>query len=328
MTPLPQGPARRPSPRRGRAALLALVLAALALGGCSSGDDGGASEAAPAADGAVRAGEDPGVDTADVAADGTASGQQVVQTAHVTMLAPDPVAAGHAVVALVERVDGRVDARSERSGDDAGDPGSAELTVRVPASAMSTIADDLREIGDVRDFQLETEDVTGAAQDLDARVAATELSVARMSDLLARATTNADVISAEKALTERQATLEQLRAERARLADRVALSTVSLVVYAPDAAPEQTAPATFLDGLGTGWSSFTAAVRGALVVLGVLLPWALAGGVVVALVLAWQRRRRAPAAGTAGAPTPGTPAPAAPGAAPAAGPVPPARDRP
>ncbi|WP_432456785.1 DUF4349 domain-containing protein [Cellulomonas iranensis] len=328
MTPLPQGPARRPSPRRGRAALLALVLAALALGGCSSADDGGASEAAPAADGgAVRAGDDTGVDTADVAADGTASGQQVVQTAHVTMLAPDPVAAGHAVVALVERVDGRVDARSERSGDDAGDPGSAELTVRVPASAMSTIADDLREIGDVRDFQLETEDVTGAAQDLDARVAATELSVARMSDLLARATTNADVISAEQALTERQATLEQLRAERARLADRVALSTVSLVIYAPDAAPEQTAPATFLDGLGTGWSSFTAAVRGALVVLGVLLPWALAGGVVVALVLAWQRRRRA-AAGTAGAPTPGTPAAAAPGAAPAAGPVPPARDRP
>lgn len=292
--------------RRASRAALVLTLAALALAGCSA-SDGGASEPAgdvgAPADGALAMAAEQGVQ--DGADDGTGTAQQVVQTAHVTMLAPDPVAAAHDVVALVERAGGRVDARSERSGDGGGDAGSAELTVRVPADAMTTLADDLREIADVREFQLETEDVTTAAKDLDARVAATELSVARMSDLLARATTNADVIAAEEALTERQATLEQLRAQRAHIADRVALSTVVIVLYAPDEAPAQARPATFVDGLGTGWASFTAAVRGALVVLGVLLPWIAAAGLVVAVVLVAQRRvgarRRASAARASGA---------------------------
>lgn len=276
----------------------------VALAGCSAGDDGSAVGGAEAGDMAVEA--QAQADVVDTVGGGRSAdqAQQVIQTARVTMTAPDPVGAAHEVVTLVERLDGRVDARHERTGAGADDPGSASLTLRVPSAAMSGLPDDLREIGTVQEFQVESETVTAAAQDLDARITATELSVARMSDLLARATTSSDVIAAEAALTERQANLEQLRSERARLADRVALSTVEVEIWAPEQAPEPEGPQTFLDGLRTGWDAFVATVRGALVVLGVLLPWLLTAGAVTAGVMAWRRRRARPGARPDAGPTP------------------------
>ncbi|GIG39560.1 DUF4349 domain-containing protein [Cellulomonas phragmiteti] len=303
--------------------LVATLAVLAALAGCSAAGDAGSTvqEAGDQAvgggfeSGGLEGGAPRGSDVADEASGSDA--QQVVQTARATMVAPDPVAAAHDVVALVTRLDGHVDARYERSGTDPDDPGSATLTLRVPARAMTTLTDDLGGIGEVREFLVETENVTGAAQDLDARIAATELSVARMSDLLARAATSSDIIEAEAALTERQADLERLRSERARLADRVALSTVHVEIHAPDQVPEPvaTGPATFLDGLETGWTAFLGTVRGALVVVGVLLPWLVAGALVAAVVLLVRRRRgprAAPAAvGTAPVDPPQDPAPRA-----------------
>ncbi|UZN01989.1 DUF4349 domain-containing protein [Cellulomonas sp. S1-8] len=313
--------------------LVATLAVLAALTGCSSGDSGSMSADEAADQPAGIAAEDlggavdgaaEGSDVADAAEDGTAAtAQQVVQTARVTMVAEDPVATAQDVVRLVARLDGRVDARYERSGTDEDDPGSATLTVRVPSSAMASLPDDLGELGEVREFQVATEDVTNAAQDLDARIAATELSVARMADLLGRATTNSEIIEAESALTERQANLERLRSQRSRLADRVALSTVDIEVFAPERAPEpvvEEGPATFLDGLETGWTAFVATVRGVLVVVGVLLPWLVLAALVGAGVLWWRRRaaRRAtpvdPAATAPGAPV--RPGPTPPGASP------------
>lgn len=306
-----------------RARTLVASLAVLAaLTGCSSG---GSGDSAVPAEGAYEAGGAPAdgggeaLDSGATVSDASADGQQVVQTAQATMTAEDPVAAGREVVALVTRLDGRVDSRYERAPGGEGDPGSASLTVRVPAKEMATLPESLAEIGDVQDYLVETENVTTAAQDLDARIAATELSIERMTALLAKASSNRDLIEAEGALTERQANLERLRSERARLADRVALSTVSVEIWGPSDAPEQLGgPPTFLDGLETGWNAFTATVRGVLVVIGVLLPWLVVAAVVVGPVLVWRRRRRAARPGPAApkAPTPVAPGPAA--AAPAA----------
>lgn len=313
--------------------LLASLAVLAALTGCSASGGADASLAGPEgaydaggaapADGGAAAAEELGS-----SADAPADGQQVVQTAHVTMTAQDPVAAARRVVTLVGRLDGRVDSRYERASGGEGDPGSASLTVRVPSAEMATLPEALGEIGEVQDYLVETENVTSAAQDLDARITATELSIERMTALLARASSSRDLIEAEGALTERQANLERLRSERARLADRVTLSTVDVEIWGPSDAPEalDDDPPTFLDGLETGWTAFTATVRGVLVVLGVLLPWLVVAALVVGPVLVWRRRRRAarPVATTAPAPTPGAVAPAtapAPGAPPADGPA-------
>lgn len=311
-----------------RTRTLVVALAVLAaLTGCSASGDGGSDAALSVEDsGGMAADMAPEAAPAPEGAEGAAGrtlgedAQQVVQTARATLTAQDPVTAAREVVVLVGRLDGRVDARYERSasGDD---PGSATLTLRVPSSAMATLSDDLGKIAEVREFLVETENVTAAALDLDARITATELSVERMADLLGRASSNSDIIEAERALTERQANLERLRSERARLADRVALSTVDVEIFAPEEAPEvlRQEPQTFLDGLETGWAAFVSFVRGLLLVVGVLLPWLVLAGLVGGGFALARRHRRARQGGVRrdltsepSAPGPSAPGPSAP----------------
>ncbi|GMA36050.1 DUF4349 domain-containing protein [Demequina litorisediminis] len=51
-------------------------------------------------------------------------------------------------------------------------------------------------------------------------------------------------------------------------------------------------PASFLDGLESGWNGLVNFLAGALVVVGVLLPWAVVAGVVAVVVALAVRARR------------------------------------
>lgn len=278
---------------RGPVHLLAAAAAALALAlaGCSAADGGEAATDEGAAGGGV---------VAPAAEDGSGeSARQVVQTGSLAMSVDDPRAGVDAIVTLVEGTGGRVDSRSEHAATDE-DSAWAALTVRVPADDVSATIDALREIGSIDDIQLDAQDVTGVAQDLDARIRALEISVSRMEDLLARVTTTKDLVAAEAALSERQASLEQLRAERARLAEQVALATLEIQVSGPGAVPAaRSGPTSFLDGLAVGWQSLGVAVEKTAVVVAVLLPWLLffaAIAAVVVLVRRAYKHRRTPVA--------------------------------
>ncbi len=294
-------PTRRRPRARALVALTAAVLA-LALAGCSADGSGGADEAGEPAGAGMSRDEAMGGDAggaADVAQEEPAAApadRLVAQTGDVTVSAEDPRAAAREVVALVDRHGGRVDDRFERTGSGGDDRGEAVLTVRVPTAAVTAFMDDLADVGTVEQLDLRGEDVTVAARDLDARLAAAELSVDRMTDLLGRATAHDDVIAAERALTDRQESLERLRSEREQLADRVALSTLRVAVHpaAEGRAAQERAssPGTFLDGLRTGWDAFLAVGGTVLVVLGVLLPWLVAGVLVTAAVVAVRRGLR------------------------------------
>ncbi len=352
-------------------ALAGLALAALLLTGCSAGGDsstaevgqpapqdlaggGAADRGQDAAAGAGEAGGDAAADAgadagaaadagtaagADAAATGTipagTDGRQVVTTGEVGLTAPDPRAAADQVVAETERAGGRVDARQEAAARaEEGTEATADLTVRVPADAVTGLLAALDEIGEVDHVDLQSDDVTAAAQDLDARIGAMELSVGRMADLLARATTRDEVLAAEGTLTERQASLEQLRSERARLAEQVALSTLRVSIWAPAApvaeevAPEpEPAPRGFLGGLEAGWDALVGVLGGVVLVLGVLLPWLALGGLVAGGVVLVRRRWRGrsaaaggPGSGPAGGPAAGPGSGGGPGADGGAGP--------
>ncbi|GIG36550.1 hypothetical protein Cpa01nite_19310 [Cellulomonas pakistanensis] len=302
-------------------------------GGGSGAGDGGSGEAGDAgmagdltASGGEVAQDAPAAgDAAGDVASGTggatadAGGRQVITTGEVGLVHEDPRAAADAVVAEVEGAGGRVDARQETAArGDVGTEATADLTVRVPAPAMTGLLEALDEIGEVDHVDLASDDVTAAAQDLDARIRAMTLSVARMEDLLARATTREEILSAEDTLTERQAALESLQSERGRMAEQVALSTLRVSIWTPPAAeepaPEEPAaveddsPAGFLGGLAAGWSALVTVLGGVVTVLGVLLPW-----LVLAAAVAWAalrvrralRRRaadREPAGGGPGGP--------------------------
>ncbi|MFI2751931.1 DUF4349 domain-containing protein [Cellulomonas sp. P22] len=302
---------RRRSTHRRRAAATAAVLALL-LTACSasSGDASLSSEDAQGAGadgGAQLVEEGTATGDAELALGSTttqvsdaAANRQVITRGEVQATASDPRAAADAIVAVVERDGGRVDSRVERAGT-ADQDAHATITVRVPSDDMTTTLDAVEDVGDVVRVDLTSEDVTGDVQDLDARIRAMQLSVARMEDLLARATTNADVISAEGAVAERQAELESMQTRRARIAEDVALSTLVIDISIPTELPvvvEATAgPGGFLGGLAAGWGTLVAVLGGLLVVLGALLPWVVFGGLVaagalVATRLARRRRSR------------------------------------
>lgn len=294
--------------------------------GADTGSDAGAvgdAQAGPVEAGAAEAGaQDASGDVASgtgvglTAAD--AGGRQVVTTGEAGLVSPNPRAAADAVVAEVEAAGGRVDARRETAARaDEGTAATADLTVRVPAGAVTGLLDALDEIGDVDHVDLSSDDVTAAAQDLDARIRAMTLSVARMEDLLNRATTRQEVLEAEGTLTERQASLESLQSERARMAEQVALSTLRISIWTPaepvreEPAPvEAEGPSGFLGGLAAGWSALVTVLGGVVTVLGVLLPWLALGAAVLAAVLAVRRalaRRAATRGGAAGPGGPGGP---------------------
>jgi hypothetical protein len=170
-----------------------------------------------------------------------------------------------------------------------------DLTLRVPSTSFEKALDGLAALGTVRHRTQSVEDVSTQVIDTSARVRAQKASVASIQQLLARATTIAEIISIEGQLATRQADLDSLEQQQRYLDDQTSFSTIQLTLTHPaKQAPHKAhhKATGFLAGLEGGWHALagTAVVLGT--VLGALLPFAL----VLALVggPAWlvTRRRR------------------------------------
>ena len=246
-----------------------------APGDFSGPTDGGAVEVAPAPEQGQKDLAAPEVQDAD---------RSVVTTGWVELTVDDPTAAASQFGAWVERAGGRIDQRSDQ--DD-----SAKVTVRVPADVVSAAIDELRTVGEVEATSISNVDVTAQVVDLDARIAALQTSVARLTDILNTASTTGEVVEAETNLTQRQAELDGLVAQRTALGDQVDLSTIEVSFTATESAAS-VEPDGFLGGLRTGWNSVVETVNGVVTAAGVAVPW-----LSIAVVLgagAWVvvRRRR------------------------------------
>jgi hypothetical protein len=143
--------------------------------------------------------------------------------------------------------------------------------------------------------------------DLDTRLATQRASVERVRALLARARTIGEVVSIEGELTRREAELASLEQRKERLADQVALSTITVNLRGPEAPGEEPRDERgFLAGLKAGWDGFLTSVQVVLTVAGWLLPWVIAVGLPVWLAVWLLRRRPRP---VAPAPAPDNPTP-------------------
>lgn len=281
---------------RSRRVLVPVLLAsALALAGCSA--DGGGEFSEPAADRGVTAQEEAAEDSG--AAPGgsptapMAGTREVIVTGYLTMTVEDPRAASAEVARVVEAAGGWVEARSERAGTEREDP-TASLTVRIPSAALSQSLTQIEALGEVTQFDQNSEDVTMTARDLDARIRAMEISVERLTTMLEQAATTQDVINAEQTLTDRQAQLESLQSQRAYLREQVAMSTLHVTLWTPADAPEvEPEREGFWGGLLKSWDAMVASAAALVHVLGILIPWAVLGGLIAAVVVWWRRRVRA-----------------------------------
>jgi hypothetical protein len=302
----------------------------LVVAGCSAtvpGTTEPASQTAPdTADGTQpRAAERSG-------ADGSAAEQQdrreVIRTASLTVVADDPSGAADRVAQIAGDLDGYVESLTSGGdcmpvaaaepavescppGTPTGGAGMVSVTVRIPAPDYDDALARIREVAQVRSLETGEQDVTGTTADLDARISAQRASVERLLRLLQQADSVSDVIAVEREVATRQAELESLQAQRKRLADSVALATISVTVVSPDRA-EQIAPdePRWWD---RPWDAFWITAEGMLLAAAAVAPLLLVAGAVAGLAV-WvvrRRRRTPPAARTTPVPAGTKPPPGA-----------------
>lgn len=271
-----------------------VVVVGLLVSGCAATSTEQASSGA----GSERILPGTTADDAQLGGDGTTSADlapQVITTGSLTITDGDPVATSEDAARIVTEAGGRVDSRDETPGtpDQAA---QANLTVRIPADDFDAVLTKLKALGTVNNVSISAVDVTAQAADLDARTTALQASVDRLLALMANATTTADLLAAETSLSERQAELDGLTAQRDALADQVDYSSVFVTVVAPGTVSPGV-PTDFWGGIVTGWNALVAAAGGFIVLVGVLLPWLLPLAVIaLILVLAVRSGRRRGAA--------------------------------
>lgn len=255
-------------------------------------------------------------DAASVPLADSASGRDIITTASATVVVDDVTQAASDIAASAQAHGGYVESMSiGQTGvvypvDPNGvtydstypnpypSPDGAWISVRVPADELSTMVDELAGMGEVTASTVNRQDVTEQTIDLQARIDAAQTSVDRLLELMTQAGSLSDLIAAEAALSERQATLESYQQQLESLESQIQMSTLS-VTLVPKSEAVEADPAGFSDGLVAGWNGLVATLNGIVIALGFLIPW-IAVAAVIALIV-WgimrlvKRRRARPA---------------------------------
>ncbi|MGA5115330.1 DUF4349 domain-containing protein [Streptomyces pseudogriseolus] len=327
----------RRSVRSAHALAGALLAAALAVTGCGAGGDSADSKAAGGK--GVAAEEGAPAEAAPGSADQGAPGNAADRSRSAAPSAPQ-VAAEHIIrtaslTVRVKDVPTALDeARTEatNAGGYVGDETTrrdgrgherTRVVLRVPVDAYEEVLADLEGTGTLIERSANAEDVTGQVVDVESRIRSQRASVARIRELMDRATRLSDVVTLEGELSSRQADLESLLAQQASLKDRTSLATITLTLSETPvrkAAEKEDDDPGFLDALAGGWGVFLTLLRWLTVALGAVLPFA---AVAAVAVLVWRKligprlpRRPRPEPATGGGPGTG------PGSLPVAPPVP------
>ncbi|MPY54446.1 DUF4349 domain-containing protein [Streptomyces acidicola] len=281
--------------RRPVRALAALFLvSALALAGCSSGQDsnsGDSSKAEAASQQRGGAGADYSASDskggsagrATRAPDPTAS--HIIRTASLTVRVKDVPKALDAARTTTENAGGFVGA--ETTTRDGKGRERTRVTLRVPTDKYEEVLGDLEGTGELVEREAKAEDVTDQVVDVESRITSQRASVARIRELMDRATKLSDVVTLEGELSSRQADLEALLARQASLKDRTGLATIRLsLTETPVKKAGKDDDPGFLDALAGGWNAFVTMFRWIALALGALLPFLLGAAL---LMLVWVR---------------------------------------
>ncbi|MFE2477811.1 DUF4349 domain-containing protein [Streptomyces sp. NPDC059389] len=306
---------------RGAAALAGLSLAgALALTGCGAGQDTAGPASADKA--AVRAPEGaaqgkPGAADAPPAAagsDAAKNGQQpavrpnVIRTATLALETADAQKALASARTAAEGAGGYVGNESTRRGADG--RMTSTLTLRVPGERFDAVLGAMEGSGRLLSRKVEAQDVTQKVADVDSRVRSQQASVARVRDMMDKATALGDVVMLESELSKRQSDLESLVAQQTALKDQTSMGTITMEVSepAPKAAEKKDGKPSFTAALKGGWNVFTTIVRYLALAVAAVLPFAVTAAVVLLALRAYRRLRPArPGAGLAPKPVPDVP---------------------
>ncbi|MFJ3926730.1 DUF4349 domain-containing protein [Streptomyces sp. NPDC090022] len=171
---------------------------------------------------------------------------------------------------------------------------TSTLTLRVPGERFDAVLGALEGTGKLLSRKVEAQDVTEKVADVDSRVKSAQASVVRVREMMDKASALSDVVMLESELSRRQSDLESLLAQQTALKDQTSLGTITLQVAEPEpvAEPEKKKKKKedpgFLDTLAGGAGVLLTVLKWALLVLGAVLPFTLAAGL---LWLLWRAVR-------------------------------------
>jgi hypothetical protein len=199
--------------------------------------------------------------------------RDVVKTAAMTISVAQPAEAADKAAVLVANANGRVDNRTEDAGSGTGRARSS-VVLRVPAAKLDDVLAQLKTLGTVEHVEITSDDVTAQRVDLDARIRALQTSVDRLLGIMRDAKDPDALIKAEGALSERQAELDGLRAQREALGDRIDYSTVNVTFLAETiGGPAPSEYRGFFGQIERGWDGLVSVVGNLVLLFGLLLPW-------------------------------------------------------
>ncbi|MFD8888366.1 DUF4349 domain-containing protein [Streptomyces erythrochromogenes] len=324
------------SRHRSAAALAALSLTGvLALTGCGADGQGSASDKAavapPAADGKAREGA-AGAAAAPAPAGSAGSAAKtdgapvavrpnVIRTATLGIETTDVQKTLAAARTAADGAGGYVGNESTKRGEDG--RMTSTVTLRVPGERYDAVLGAMEGSGKLLHRKVDAQDVTEKVADINSRVSSQQASVARVREMMGKASALSEVVMLESELSRRQSDLESLLAQQTALKDQTSMGTITLEVSEPAPAAEEEKKEkepTFLGALSGGWEVFTKILRYLMVALGALLPFLLTASAVVVLVRVYRRWR--PARPKTGLTPKRVPVPAARTAPPAGAPAP------
>ncbi|MFH8610419.1 DUF4349 domain-containing protein [Streptomyces sp. NPDC018029] len=312
--------ASRNSAHRTVQVLAGLLLAiALALTGCTSGsggdsDSGGDGQAA----GVAPEGKEKGVGggRADQSANSDSGARDagtrkppepadthVIRTAKLTVRVKDVPEALDEARRIAEDAGGMVgDENTSRDGDGRE---RSRVVLRVPQDKYGDVLASLEGTGRLIGREAKARDVTDQVVDVKSRITSQRASVARVRELMDKATKLSDVVALEGELSTRQSDLEALLAQQASLKDRTSMATITLSLTESRAKAgigAEDDDTSFGDALAGGWDAFVTALRWVGIVLAAVLPFAAVAALLLVLWLWVVRplRSRRPAAAPAG----------------------------
>lgn len=171
---------------------------------------------------------------------------------------------------------------------------SGTVTLKVPAGGFDGALIGLRELGKVRSESSTTQDVTKAYTDLETRLEVKRRTQERLEALLARQSGSlSDLLQVERELERVVTEIERMLGEKRFYDQRIAVSTITVVLFEPGAAirpnafdPLREAMKNALGVLATSLAALVYAVTSA-------LPWILLTWGVWALVRRVRRQRKA-----------------------------------
>jgi hypothetical protein len=263
--------------------------------GMASSAPASAAAAAPSAAGGFAAGStSSGSGRAASTAKIAPTGQQLIETAQLSVRAKNVADAVSSATQIVTDAGGYVAAENTSAGQGNPSQATATVTFRIPAAVYQTTLATLTRAGLGTQLSLsqQAQDVTQQVADVSSRVTSDEAAIAQLRALLAHAGSVGELLSVQDQINSEEGDLESMLAQQSALSHETSYATVTLSLVGPKAVakarPGQ-APPGLNGGLSRGWHAFRVTFSWLLTVIGAVAPFA----AVVALVggIGWWARR-------------------------------------